>query len=68
MKILEAFVHCGGNALDFNVVDKETLLQAKKDPDSHRNLIVRVCGYSAPFVSLSEELQDEVIERTMRNG
>ena len=68
VKILEAFVHCGGNALDFNVVDKETLLQAKKDPDSHRNLIVRVCGYSAPFVSLSEELQDEVIERTMRNG
>lgn len=67
VKILDAFVHCGGNALDFNVVDKEMLLQAKTDPDNHRNLIVRVCGYSAPFVSLREELQDEVIQRTMRN-
>ena len=48
------------------MVDKEILLQAKTDPDNHRNLIVRVCGYSAPFVSLREELQDEVIQRTMR--
>lgn len=66
VSILDAFIHCGGSTLDFNVVDKEQLLQAREDPENHRNLIVRVCGYSAPFTSLSKELQDEVIERTMR--
>ncbi len=66
--ILRAFIHCGGSALDFNVVDKEQLLRAKEDPESYRNLIVRVCGYSAPFISLSEDLQDEVIQRTMRTS
>lgn len=64
--ILDGFVQCGGNAMDFDVVDKDALLEAKKYPDSYRNLIVRVCGYSAPFISLSEELQDEVIERALR--
>ena len=65
-EILRAFVRCGGNSLDFNVVDKDQLLRAKEHPDQYRNIIVRVCGYSAPFVSLSEELQDEIIQRTMR--
>lgn len=64
--VLDAFLHCGGNALDFNVVNMDVLMQAKNDPENHRNLIVRVCGYSAPFISLSEELQDEIIQRTMR--
>ncbi|MGI6114352.1 MAG: glycine radical domain-containing protein [Mahellales bacterium] len=52
--------------MDFNVVNKDVLMQAKNDPENRRNLIVRVCGYSAPFISLSEELQDEIIQRTMR--
>ena len=66
--ILSAFVHCGGSALDFNVVDKDKLIKAKENPDQYRNLVVRVCGYSAPFISLSEELQDEIIQRALRNG
>lgn len=50
--------------LQFNIINKDTLLAAKKDPDKYRNLIVRVAGYSAYFVDLSSELQDDIIART----
>ncbi len=50
--------------LQFNVINKETLLAAKKDPDKYRGLIVRVAGYSAYFVDLSPDLQDDIIART----
>jgi pyruvate formate-lyase/glycerol dehydratase family glycyl radical enzyme len=50
--------------LQFNIVNKETLLAAKKDPDKYRNLLVRVAGYSAYFVDLSPDLQDDIIART----
>jgi len=45
-------------------VDKETLLDAKVHPELHRNLIVRVAGYSAFFTELLPGLQDEIIART----
>lgn len=50
--------------LQFNIVNKETLLAAKKDPSKYRGLIVRVAGYSAYFVELSSDLQDDIIART----
>lgn len=50
--------------IQFNVINKETLLAAKKDPDKYRGLIVRVAGYSAYFVDLSPDLQDDIIART----
>ncbi len=50
--------------IQFNIVNKETLLAAKKDPSKYRGLIVRVAGYSAYFVELSSELQDDIIART----
>ncbi|MTI81616.1 MAG: glycyl radical protein [Firmicutes bacterium] len=50
--------------LQFNIINKETLLAAKEDPDKYRNLIVRVAGYSAFFVDLSSDLQDDLISRT----
>lgn len=50
--------------LQFNVINRETLLAAQKDPEKYRNLLVRVAGYSAYFVDLSAELQDEIIART----
>ena len=50
--------------LQFNIINKETLLKAKKDPDKYRGLIVRVAGYSAYFCDLSPELQDDIIART----
>ena len=49
--------------IQFNVLNKETLLAARKDPEKYRNLIVRIAGYSAFFVDLSPALQDEIIAR-----
>ncbi|EHQ91480.1 (2S)-3-sulfopropanediol dehydratase [Desulfosporosinus youngiae] len=50
--------------IQFNIVNKETLIAAKKDPSKYRGLIVRVAGYSAYFVELSPDLQDDIIART----
>jgi formate C-acetyltransferase len=50
--------------IQFNIVDKATLLDAQKHPENHPDLIVRVAGYSAYFVDLSKGLQDSIIART----
>jgi formate C-acetyltransferase len=50
--------------IQFNIVNTATLKAAQKDPEKYRNLLVRVAGYSAYFVDLSTELQDEIIRRT----
>ncbi|HWR42008.1 (2S)-3-sulfopropanediol dehydratase [Sporomusa sp.] len=50
--------------LQFNVINRETLVAAKKDPEKYRNLIVRIAGYSAYFTDLSPDLQDDLIART----
>lgn len=50
--------------IQFNIISQETLIDAKKHPENYRNLIVRVAGYSAYFVNLSEDLQDDIIRRT----
>ena len=50
--------------LQFNVINKETLVAAKKDPEKYRGLIVRIAGYSAYFTDLSPDLQDDLIART----
>ena len=55
-----------GNAqMQFNYIDNETLRQAQKHPEAYRDLIMRVAGYSAFFVELCREVQDEIISRTM---
>jgi len=54
----------GGQQLQFNFYSREMLLEAKQHPEKHGNLMVRVAGYSAPFVSLWTDMQDEIIERT----
>lgn len=53
-----------GYHVQYNVVARETLVDAQNNPDKHRDLIVRVAGYSAFFVGLSKETQDDIIERT----
>jgi formate C-acetyltransferase len=50
--------------VQFNILNKETLLAAQKDPGKYRNLIVRIAGYSAYFVDLSPAQQMEIISRT----
>ena len=53
-----------GMHVQFNVIDRDTMLEAQKDPDHHRDLVVRVAGYSAQFVVLAKEVQDDIISRT----
>jgi pyruvate formate-lyase/glycerol dehydratase family glycyl radical enzyme len=50
--------------IQFNIINRDTLLAAQKDPDTYRNLIVRIAGYSAYFCDLSKDLQDDLIART----
>ncbi len=53
-----------GMHMQFNVVSKETLLDAQKHPENYKHLVVRVAGYSALFTTLSKSLQDDIIRRT----
>ncbi|WP_297281778.1 glycyl radical protein [uncultured Anaerococcus sp.] len=53
-----------GYHIQYNVVDKETLIDAQNNPQKHKNLVVRVAGYSAFFNSLSKNTQDDIIART----
>lgn len=50
--------------LQFNIINRETLLKAQKNPENYRSLLVRVAGYSAYFVDLTPELQEDIIQRT----
>jgi formate C-acetyltransferase len=50
--------------LQFNIINRDTLIAAQKDPEKYRDLLVRVAGYSAYFVDLTPQLQDEIIKRT----
>lgn len=62
--LIRAYFNMDGHHIQFNVVDKKTLLDAQERPEDHRDLIVRVAGYSDHFHNLSKDLQDEIIGRT----
>lgn len=53
-----------GMHVQFNVVDRDTLIEAQKHPQEHQDLVVRVAGYSAQFIVLAKEVQDDIISRT----
>ena len=57
-----------GSHMQFNVVSRETLLDAQKHPEQYKSLVVRVAGYSALFTTLSKALQDDIINRTEQMG
>ena len=57
-----------GMHMQFNVVSRETLLDAQKYPEKYKTLVVRVAGYSALFTTLSRSLQDDIINRTEQGG
>ncbi len=61
--VCETYFEKGGLHLQLNVLDRETLIDAQKHPEKHRELLVRVTGYSAYFVTLSPESQDNIIAR-----
>ncbi|MGM0215958.1 glycyl radical protein [Enterococcus sp. AZ109] len=68
MALLKSICSLGIFHAHFNVVDRELLLQAQKMPEEHRGLLVRVAGYTTYFVDLSEDVQNEIINRTPQRG
>lgn len=62
--LIRTYFGQGGKHVQFNIVNKDMLLDSQKHPEKHRDLIVRVAGYSAYFVSLGKPVQDEIILRT----
>ncbi|HCS00697.1 MAG TPA: formate C-acetyltransferase/glycerol dehydratase family glycyl radical enzyme [Lachnospiraceae bacterium] len=64
ISLVRGFFDQKGMHMQFNVVDKETLLDAQAHPEKYQGLVVRVAGYSALFTTLSKSLQDDIIRRT----
>lgn len=62
--MVRSYFAMDGHHIQFNVVDRQTLIEAQKHPEDHKDLIVRVAGYSDFFRNLDKPLQDEIIERT----
>ena len=62
--LVRTYFNMDGHHIQFNVIDRQTLLEAQKHPEDYRDLIVRVAGYSDHFRNLSRALQDEIIART----
>jgi formate C-acetyltransferase len=62
--LIKSYFKLDAHHIQFNVVDKETLLDAQQNPENYKNLIVRVAGYSDYFNDLGRDLQDEIIART----
>lgn len=62
--LIRSYFDQKGSHMQFNVVSKETLLDAQKYPEKYKHLVVRVAGYSAFFTTLSRSLQDDIINRT----
>ena len=61
---IQSYFHMGGEHIQINVVDANTLKIAQKVPEKHRDLLVRVAGYSAYFIELDREVQNNIIDRT----
>ncbi len=66
--LVRSYFKLDGHHVQFNVVRAETLRQAQAEPDAHRDLIVRVAGYSDYFCDLPRALQEEIIARTEHPG
>jgi len=66
--VIRRFLASGGSVLQLNCIDADMLKDARQHPERHRDLVVRVSGYSAYFASLSDTLKDEIIARTLVTG
>jgi formate C-acetyltransferase len=64
---LRGYIENGGTALQINMLDAEMLKDAQLHPQNYRNLLVRITGYNAYFVTVGKELQDEIIAREQHN-
>ena len=68
MALLKSMCSLGVYHVQFNVIDQEQLLRAQKYPEEYRGLLVRVAGYTAYFVELGKDVQDDIIGRTVQHG
>ena len=62
--LVQTYFEMKGSHMQFNVVSRETLRDAQRNPEKYKSLVVRVAGYSALFTTLSKSLQDDIINRT----
>lgn len=62
--LIRGYFNLGGHHIQFNIIDEDILRDAQKHPESYRNLLVRVAGYSDYFILLSPDIQEEIISRT----
>jgi formate C-acetyltransferase len=62
--LLRTFVTLGIHHTQFNVIDKEVLMDAQAHPEAHSDLVVRVAGFTAYYVDLTKPVQDQIIKRT----
>lgn len=62
--VVRSYFDHKGMHVQFNVINRETLLAAQKNPEDYKDLVVRVAGYSAQFTVLAKEVQDDIISRT----
>ncbi len=68
MALLKGMCSLGIYHVQFNVISAETLLKAQQYPDDYRDLLIRVAGYTAYFVELGKDVQDEIISRTVQRS
>lgn len=68
MSLLKSMCSLGVYHVQFNVIDQEKLIKAQNNPEEHRGLLVRVAGYTAYFVELGKDVQDDIIGRTVQHG
>ncbi|EDS78370.1 pyruvate formate-lyase [Clostridium botulinum C str. Eklund] len=62
--VVRSYFDQKGMHVQYNVIDRDTLIKAQQKPQDYRDLIVRVAGYSAQFISLDKAIQDDIIKRT----
>jgi pyruvate formate-lyase/glycerol dehydratase family glycyl radical enzyme len=68
VSLLKSYNELGGYHIQFNVIDNEVLRKAQANPEDYKGLMVRVAGYSAYFIELNPEVQEDIISRTIHGN